>query len=214
MNCQNCGKEIPESTFFCPYCGVSVNAAAEAQSNNPSPEQIPPNYNQAGYQTVPPQYSSAQYPYGQQPNIKQPNQANQSFAQTTPQQPVYQNYPPQYYPPQYNPVLFPQTASKSKPDGLAIASMVLGICSILFSSSIFFGLACSILALVFASKVTKNSPENEKNKGFLTAGKICGIIGLIFTVLWIIFWICFFVLIANIGSELSPYVTYEISSNF
>lgn len=157
MICQNCGKEIPDNTPFCPQCGTPANAQTTTQT--------PPVY----------------------------------------QQPVYQT------PLQYSFVPVPPIDVKSKPDGMAIASMVLGICSILFSSSIMFGLACSILALIFSSKTAKNNPGNVKNKGFLTAGKICGIIGLIFTVFWIIFWIIFFVVIANVTTELGPYISYSVS---
>ena len=63
--------------------------------------------------------------------------------------------------------------------GMAIASLVLGICSLLFT---FFGLLLGILAVVFGS-----SANREGKVSVATAGKICGIIGIVCSVLFGIF---------------------------
>ncbi len=61
---------------------------------------------------------------------------------------------------------------------MAIASMILGIVSIVFSESI--GLVPAILAIVFAKK----AESAEGPSGYSNAGKICGIIGLILSVIF------------------------------
>ena len=61
--------------------------------------------------------------------------------------------------------------------GMAIASLVLGICSLFF-----FGLLLGILAVVFGSAANR-----EGKVSVATAGKVCGIIGIVGSVLFGIF---------------------------
>ena len=61
--------------------------------------------------------------------------------------------------------------------GMAIASLVLGICSLFF-----FGLLLGILAVVFGS-----ASNREGKVSVATAGKVCGIIGIVGSVLFGIF---------------------------
>ncbi len=66
--------------------------------------------------------------------------------------------------------------------GMAIASLVLGICSFFFC-----GLLLGILAVVFGS-----SANREGKTSVATAGKICGIIGIVFSVLVILLMVIIF----------------------
>ena len=36
MICRECGKNIPEGTFFCPHCGLPVNEAEQAAQADPA----------------------------------------------------------------------------------------------------------------------------------------------------------------------------------
>ena len=57
--------------------------------------------------------------------------------------------------------------------GLSIASMVLGIVSIITYCIFFVSIPCSILAIIFAI-----IGKNKGGKGMAIAGLVCGIIGL------------------------------------
>ncbi len=120
------------------------------------------------------------------------------------QQPQYQqNYYQQQAYGQYRPPVNP-----AKPSGLAIASMILGICSIVFCAGVITGLICAILAIVFASKMAKQAPGGDlgPSRGFVNAGKICGIIGLILSILFIVIWVLYVVLFIYLFQELTPYL--------
>jgi hypothetical protein len=74
-----------------------------------------------------------------------------------------------------------------KSNGLAIASMVLGICS--FVGCMMYGvpgIVCGILAIVFARKVRRGVASGEMSEsslGMATAGRVCGITGLCLSIL-------------------------------
>ena len=120
------------------------------------------------------------------------------------QQPQYQpnDYQQQAYAP-YRPPVNP-----AKPSGLAIASMILGICSIVFCAGVITGLICAILAIVFASKAAKQAPGGDlgPSRGFIKAGKICGIIGLVLSILFIVIWVLYVILFIYLFQELTPYL--------
>lgn len=78
------------------------------------------------------------------------------------------NYPSGGYMP--NPVSYPPPQQKKT--GLAIASMVCGICSIVLCC-VGINLILGILAIIFAIVSKKGQPFS----GFAIAGLICGIIG-------------------------------------
>lgn len=145
-----------------------------------------PNANQT------PNFQQPGQPY-QQPGY-QPNYSQQTYVQ-------YQQYPP------YQPV------NQAKPSGMAIAAMVLGICSILFSAGVLTGLVCAILALVFAGKVKKQTPEElqNPNRGFMLAAKICGIVGLVFSILFLILWIIYVIILVYMIQEATPYLMNELA---
>ena len=69
-------------------------------------------------------------------------------------------------------------------NSFGIASLVLGIVSIVFCWVPILGLVAGILAIVFAVKQRKIAPN-----GITTGGLVTGIIGLAFSVIYNIFWI-------------------------
>jgi protein-S-isoprenylcysteine O-methyltransferase Ste14 len=70
--------------------------------------------------------------------------------------------------------------SNSKENSFGVASVVLGILSILFSS--FYGVILGVIGIVFAAKQQKISPNKWSR-----AGKILSIIGTILSIVVIIF---------------------------
>ena len=85
----------------------------------------------------------------------------------------------------------------------AIASLVLGILAINFSSLIIPGF---ILAGLGKSKANEgyeaiaNNPNTYTGEGFLKAGRITSKVGLILSFVWIPFWILYIVLYAYLLS--------------
>jgi len=61
--------------------------------------------------------------------------------------------------------------------GLSITSMVLGICSIIFS--VFLGFILGVLAIIFSAIGLK-----RKKNGFAIAGLVTGIIGVVASLIW------------------------------
>lgn len=84
----------------------------------------------------------------------------------------------------------------------AVAVLVLGICSIVFSCA-FAGLACGIVGLVISfkgMKLHKENPEMYINYGMLNAGKIMSIIGICLGGLYVIYFIALIVFIGTAAS--------------
>ncbi len=96
---------------------------------------------------------------------------------------------------QYSPA--PQQTS-----GRAIASMVLGICSILFCWAYLIpGLVCGILAVMFSKKAMAGIADGsapEASAGMAKTGKICGWIGISLSAAYILFIIVYVVIIVGI----------------
>ena len=113
--------------------------------------------------------------------------------------PVPSGYPPRAYPPQgYQPpggypagpyypapqypyYYPPQPVKKSS--GLAVASLVLGILSILMAATLLIPLICGPLAILFGILSRKG---DDKLSGLATAGIICGVVGLVLGLLFLI----------------------------
>lgn len=74
-----------------------------------------------------------------------------------------------------------------KADGMGIASLVLGIVSIVMSCCItYIGLGCGIVGVILGVM------SNQKNKnGITTAGIVCSIIGIVLSIILIIIGIVF-----------------------
>ena len=101
----------------------------------------------------------------------------------------------------------PAKPAKQQPKHLAptaIASMVLGILSINFSSLIIPGF---ILAAIGKRKANEGydaiaaNPDTYTGTGMLNAGRITSKVGLILSIVMIPFWILYFVLVAIAFSE-------------
>lgn len=152
----------------------------DSNFNNQNNQQAP----QDPYQGQP-MYQNQQAPQGQ------PMYQNQQPYQG---QPMYQNQ--QYYG-QQQPM--PQ-GSQAK----AIASMVLGILSIIFCCIYtWVALVLAIVGLVLAILSKKN---NEPGKGFATAGLVCSIIGLAIAIISIIIAIVFVSILGESLTSLADYL--------
>ena len=78
-----------------------------------------------------------------------------------------------------------------EPRGWGIASLVLGICSIVFALLFApIGLICGVLGFIFSFKQKKVHANGISTAGFVTS-LIGGILSLLFVLLWIIIWIFF-----------------------
>ena len=94
--------------------------------------------------------------------------------------------------------------NQPKTNTLAIASMILGILSLVcccigfYPFMAIFPIVSGVLAIVFGAASRKGKSGN----GFATAGLICGIAGVCIAVLSAIFWIVIFIL--GITSEADP----------
>lgn len=142
MKCSQCGCEYDPSLAECPRCGA-VNPEYQGGQDDPF---------QSSYSDEP----NTDYYAAQTDNAPQQydNGTEQSYEYDTQQQ---------YYAGGQMPV-----AAQS--NGIGIASMVLGIISLLS-----MGLVTGILAIVFSSMSSKKVGQN----GFATAGKVMGIIGVV-----------------------------------
>lgn len=124
----------------------------------------------------------------QQPS-QNPSYSQQQYSQPRyPQQPYYQQPYPAYAQPQ---------PGKSK----AIASLILGICAIVFCWIPVIPVILAIIGFVMYSGAKKQGFRG----GVLTGALVVNIIGLIFSVLYTIFYIVLIAGIAAYGSYLNYY---------
>ena len=72
--------------------------------------------------------------------------------------------------------------SQPQTDGLAVASLVLGIVGLVLTITIWIGPVCDVLAIVFGAMARRRLPEGAPSRGMATAGFILGIVGLALTV--------------------------------
>lgn len=89
----------------------------------------------------------------------------------------------------------------------AVASLVLGICSLLFAC-VFAGFVCAIIGLVLANKglgFYKEQPDLYGGYGMLKAGKITSIIGIVLGAFWVV-WVILFVLLVSAGILTLPFL--------
>lgn len=148
--------------------------------------------------------------YQSQQNMNQQSYNNQQqFNQNTPYGGTnnYPQYPQNRYgayeqPQQYNDAYFNQQYPiynfQERPKGFAVASMILGICSFLFSCCIgFITLFSSIAGLVLGIISLK---KNEDGKGMAIAGIILSSVGILCSIFSIILWISELIYSSNIGN--------------
>lgn len=74
---------------------------------------------------------------------------------------------------------WPDAVPDNGTEGFAVASLVLGILSVLGCCAWFFSLPCSILAVVFAFIA-----RDSRHRGMAVAGGICGALGLAAWAFW------------------------------
>ena len=72
--------------------------------------------------------------------------------------------------------------SKKKAVSLSITALVLGICAFIP----FFGIICGIIGLIIAGKAKKECAVVDFPKGMATGGTIAAIIGLVFTLIFVL----------------------------
>lgn len=73
--------------------------------------------------------------------------------------------------------------TQPKPKGLAVASMVCGICGIAFIWAVHTAIVLEILAIVFGGVAIAKARKREADgKGMAIAGLVCGCVGLVVTV--------------------------------
>lgn len=110
-------------------------------------------------------------------NQQQPNFSGQSYQQT--------NTNPSPY--TYNdPYSTPNTPLTNNNNGMGIASLILGICSIAICCCYGVGAIPAIIGLILGIL------QNKKNaNGIATAGIVLGIIGILLNVVWLIYMIIF-----------------------
>lgn len=134
-----------------------------------------PQYNAPQQNYQPPQYNAPQY---NAPQYNAPQQNYQPPQYGAPQQNYQQQ---QYGTPQYGQPMYAPLAPKDESKGMAIASLVCGILSLTCCCGSFIP---SILAVVFG--IISKSRKSENN-GMALAGIILGAIGVIFSIIYIIF---------------------------
>ncbi len=97
----------------------------------------------------------------------------------------------------------------------SVGALVLGICSIFPGCFCYgvVGIACGIIALVLASKANKLVEEHpnrytKESIQLVKAGKICGIIGLALSSLYLIFIIAYIAIVGTMFASVASMVQY------
>lgn len=72
---------------------------------------------------------------------------------------------------------------KNITETIYIASLVLGICSLLFCAIPIIGLILSIIALIISIKARKKLKQTKENKGIVTAGIVLSIVSLVLAII-------------------------------
>ena len=127
-----------------------------------------------------------QDPYGEPPRQSPPNPYAQPPYQQPYQAPYQQPYPPYGAPP---PAGYPPYQAAPPNDGLGLASMIVGILSLVLSCGYGIGLLGAPAALIMgrvSMKRIERSQGTLGGRGFAQAGFILGIVGTVLLVLAII----------------------------
>lgn len=176
--CPHCGTRLnaPDSTIgrevVCGRCKRAFVAAVEAAAP-PAPPVAGAGVG-APAPPAPPAGPAAAAPFAPPPPVRPPPAA----------------MPGAYPPPPLPPPGFPPGFPVPQTSGYAVASLILGIASIVTCWCAVPPLICGILALVFHSHAMRDicagltSPDSA---GMARGGRICGIIGLVLT---IVAWSC------------------------
>ena len=179
--CAKCGIENNDDVLFCMNCGnkFEINTEPEPQEQTPELEQ------QSEQSQQPPQFYAPQSQPELEPEQSQQQQPFQQQYQQPPQQPQYYQ-PYQQQPPQMGYYVQPQIPVPGK--GMAIASLILGICSLVWGW-IGIGLVTGIVGIVLGIMGGKKMRMAGFPSGMATAGLVMSIIGTVMG--GIIFATCF-----------------------
>ena len=177
MICKNCSAEIKEGSAFCQNCGYAVNSFTAPTT--------PANNEVINTETV----------LNGEP-IQNTAQENTAVPPTMPEANVGQ-FPPAYIPPNVqNGQFIPPVENKNDPKGFAIASLVLGIVSLVTTLCCCGGFVFSILAIIFGILGKKSSKSS-----LATAGLVMGIIAVVFSIISIIISLVFSATGMDVGIE-------------
>lgn len=174
MICKNCGTNNIEGAAFCKLCGTPLNTFQPVGGFSGRPNPSAP---QRSYPSSPYPNPAPAQPYYQPPT-----------SGTAPVQPTYyQPVPPNAVPVQpvyYQPVV-PRPAPVAGPSGGAI--LALGIISFV-TSGVVLGF---ILAIIALSMCGKRQRLGCPNSGSASAGKVFAILGLIGSIIAIVYWLVY-----------------------
>jgi hypothetical protein len=105
----------------------------------------------------------------------------------TPPPPPPYGAPPTFAPPQYGAPQYGGPVSGPPRNGFGVAALVLGILGLVSFFTIFGGIVLGILGLIFGILGRKRAKRNEAtNGGMALAGAICGGIGLVGAIAYLI----------------------------
>lgn len=98
--------------------------------------------------------------------------------------------PPGFPPPAYGyapPPAFPAYPAKSKPNGMALTSMILGILGVTVGLCLLFFPVMPILAVVFGHvALGQIRKTGAPGRGYAIAGLVTGYVGIALAILWLI----------------------------
>lgn len=180
-------REVSQPDNYDHVAAYQNNAQADTPVANDIPREVPQPDTSATQNTTAetnaaPDFSAYgirnnNIPNGNTANQQQPNFSGQSYQQSTAGQSPYT----------YNdPYSTPNTPLTNNNNGMGIASLILGICSIAICCCYGVGAIPAIIGLILGIL------QNKKNaNGIATAGIVLGIIGILLNVVWLIYMIIF-----------------------
>ncbi len=217
ITCEVCGQTLPDGTAFCSNCGSPLENAPMIKPDSDAiasaiPDQaVTPTPEQASAAPVPEMFTSYDTPqqsgsYGQlTQQSKQVTEENPyampetQYTQQTTQygQTQYTNQPgygqPQYtpyYQPPYGQPVNNYYVQPKQTNGKSVASLIMGILSLLLLCAYGGGIPFGIMGIVFgviAKKEIQNDSTNTKGgSGMATGGIVCSVIGLVLSVLFLL----------------------------
>ena len=180
-------REVPQPDNYDHVAAYQNNAQADTTVANDIPREVPQPDTSATQNTTAetnaaPDFSAYDIrnniPNGNTANQQQPNFSGQSYQQSTAGQSPYT------YNDTYSTPNTPLTNNKS--NGLGIASLILGICSIAICCCYGVGAIPAIIGLILGIL------QNKKNaNGIATAGIVLGIIGILLNAVYLIYMVVF-----------------------
>ena len=180
-------REVSQPDNYDHVAAYQNNTQADAPVANDIPREVPQPDTSATQNTTTETHAAPDFsaydtrnnniPNGNTANQQQPNFSGQSYQQSTAGQSPYT----------YNdPYSTPNTPLTNNNNGMGIASLILGICSIAICCCYGVGAIPAIIGLILGIL------QNKKNaNGIATAGIVLGIIGILLNVVWLIYMIIF-----------------------